>query len=153
MHYLHHSAVCSAKLLFHHLWLLYFEFSVHMRGTSFSIANNKIKGPEPVIYQLLFRGLMKFLPPWKLHLSFWKTWPGQSVPYLLLALQVLWGAVWWAQWQPGSSQQRRPVGLSLPLAPLQWVSLHHPLYLLAAELKAGSWGGQLRCLLFWVLVT
>lgn len=104
-----------------------------------------------MIYQLLLSEASQFLPPWKLHLSFWKTWPGQSVPYLLLALQVLWRAVWWAQWQPGSLQQRRACQpLTPPGSTPVSQPLHHPLYLLAAGTEGwklvANCGAWLFCL-------
>lgn len=119
----------------------------------FSIANNKIKWSEPVICQVLPSEAPQFLPPWKLPLSFWKTWPGQSFPYPLLALQALWGAVWWAQWQPGSSRQRRACQpLTPPGSAPASQPLHHPLHLLAAGTEGwklvANCGAWLFCLPF-----
>lgn len=83
MHCSHHSAVCWTWLratLSSSLAIIILIFSLHACWFLFQKPIIKLSNQNPWRAMLCFQR-PQVLPPWKLHLSFWKTWPGQSFLY------------------------------------------------------------------------
>lgn len=70
-----------------------FNFQPACLVVPFSKANNKIKWSEPLTHHVILSEAPLFLPPWKLHWRFQKTWPGQSFLCGLVTKQQAWGCL------------------------------------------------------------